>query len=301
MLTENFCYKNISFPVCSFAHMKNLINFLIQYSVVFLFLFLEVISVTLIAKNQDYQKSVFLSSSNSVASTMFEWSNSVVEFFKLRTANDNLSEENTALKNQLVKLQNQLVSLKKETPDSVHFRIPPEMEYQFIAAKVIKCTTNKTLNYITLNKGALDGIKPDMGVVSDEGVVGIVKTVSTKFSVVIPIINPKIEISCKFKRSNYSGGLLWNGEDSRYANLNDIARHVELALGDTLITSGLTSTFPEGIPVGNIEDFKIKTSDAYYKIKVKLAVDFRTLSHVKVINYLNYQEQKDLEKKSEEQ
>ena len=301
MLTENFCYKKTSFPVCSFAHMKNLINFLIQYSVVFLFLFLEVISVTLIVKNQDYQKSVFLSSSNSVASTMFEWSNSVVEFFKLRTANDNLSEENTALKNQLVKLQNQLVSLKKETPDSVHFRIPPEMEYQFIAAKVIKCTTNKTLNYITLNKGALDGIKPDMGVVSDEGVVGIVKTVSTKFSVVIPIINPKIEISCKFKRSNYSGGLLWNGEDSRYANLNDIARHVELALGDTLITSGLTSTFPEGIPVGNIEDFKIKTSDAYYKIKVKLAVDFRTLSHVKVINYLNYQEQKDLEKKSEEQ
>jgi len=255
----------------------------------------------LIVKNQDYQKSVFLSSSNSVASTMFEWSNSVVEFFKLRAANDNLSEENTALKNQLVKLQNQLVSLKKETPDSVHFRIPPEMEYQFIAAKVIKCTTNKTLNYITINKGALDGIKPDMGVVSDEGVVGIVKTVSPKFSVVIPILNPKIEISCKFKRSNYSGGLLWNGEDSRYANLNDIARHVELALGDTLITSGLTSTFPEGIPVGNIEDFKIKESDAYYKIKVKLAVDFRTLSHVKVINYLNYQEQKDLEKKSEEQ
>ena len=301
MLTENFCYKKTSFPVCGFAHMKNLINFLIQYSVVFLFLFLEVISVTLIVKNQDYQKSVFLSSSNSVASTMFEWSNSVVEFFKLRAANDNLSEENTALKNQLVKLQNQLVSLKKETPDSVHFRIPPEMEYQFIAAKVIKCTTNKTLNYITINKGALDGIKPDMGVVSDEGVVGIVKTVSPKFSVVIPILNPKIEISCKFKRSNYSGGLLWNGEDSRYANLNDIARHVELALGDTLITSGLTSTFPEGIPVGNIEDFKIKESDAYYKIKVKLAVDFRTLSHVKVINYLNYQEQKDLEKKSEEQ
>jgi len=301
MLTENFCYKKTSFPVCGFAHMKNLINFLIQYSVVFLFLFLEVISFTLIVKNQDYQKSVFLSSSNSVASTMFEWSNSVVEFFKLRAANDNLSEENTALKNQLVKLQNQLVSLKKETPDSVHFRIPPEMEYQFIAAKVIKCTTNKTLNYITINKGGLDGIKPDMGVVSDEGVVGIVKTVSPKFSVVIPILNPKIEISCKFKRSNYSGGLLWNGEDSRYANLNDIARHVELALGDTLITSGLTSTFPEGIPVGNIEDFKIKESDAYYKIKVKLAVDFRTLSHVKVINYLNYQEQKDLEKKSEEQ
>jgi len=281
--------------------MKNLINFLIQYSVVFLFLVLEIISFTLVVKNQEYQKSVFLSSSNSVVSDMYEWSNSVVEFFKLRAANNNLSEENTALKNQIINLQNKLSTLKPEVTDSIHFRIPPEMEYQFISAKVINSSTNKLLNYITLNKGAVDGIKIDMGVISDEGVVGIVKTVSNRFSVVIPILNPKIEISCKFKRSNYSGGLLWSGEDYRYANLTDIARHVEFSLGDTLITSGLTSTFPEGIPVGTIEDFKIKESDAYYKIKVKLAVNFRTLSHVKVINYLNFQEQKELEKKSEEQ
>ena len=298
---EIFCSSNNYFLRAVLQIMKNLINFLIQYSVLFLFLFLEIISFTLIVKNQGYQKSVFLSSSNSVVSGMYEWSNSVVEFFKLRTANDNLSEENTALKNQIIDLQNKLSTLQKTTPDSVHFRIPPEMEYKFISAKVINCSTNKLQNYITLNKGAIDGIKSDMGVVSDEGVVGIVKTVSNRFSVVIPILNPKIEISCKFKRSNYSGGLLWYGEDYRYANLTDIARHVELSLGDTLITSGLTSTFPEGIPVGTIEDFKIKESDAYYKIKVKLAVNFRTLSHVKVINYLNYQEQKQLEKKSEEQ
>ena len=254
----------------------------------------------MIVKNQEYQKSVFLSSSNSMVSGMYEWSNSVVEFFKLRAANDNLSEENTTLKNQIINLQNKLSTLKPEATDSIHFRIPPEMEYQFISAKVINSSTNKLQNYITLNKGAIDGIKIDMGVISDEGVVGIVKTVSKRFSVVIPILNPKIEISSKFKRNNYSGGLLWSGEDYRYANLTDIARHVELALGDTIITSGLTSAFPEGIPVGYIEDFKIKESDAYYRIKVKLAVNFRTLSHVKVINYLNFQEQKDLEKKSEE-
>lgn len=255
----------------------------------------------MIVKNQGYQRSVFLSSSNSIVSGMYEWSNSVVEFFKLRAANENLSEENTALKNQVINLQNKLSTLKPQAKDSIRFRIPPEMEYQFISAKVISCTTNKLQNYITLNKGAIDGIKPDMGVVSDEGVVGIVKTVSNRFSVVIPVLNPKIEISCKFKRNNYSGGLVWNGDDYRYANMTDIARHVELSLGDTLITSGLTSTFPEGIPVGVIEDFKIKESDAYYKIKVKLAVNFRTISHVKIINYLNYNEQKDLEKKSEEQ
>ncbi|HLP04383.1 MAG TPA: rod shape-determining protein MreC [Paludibacter sp.] len=281
--------------------MKNLINFLITYSIVFLFLFLEIISLTLIVENQEYQKSVFLSSSNSLVATMYGWSNSVVEFFKLRAANDNLSEENTALKNQIINLQNKLATIEQTAPDSVHFQIPPEMEYQFIPAKVINCTTNKLQNYITLNKGSDAGIQPDMGVISDEGVVGIVKTTSKRFAVVIPVLNHKIEISCKFKRSNYSGGLLWEGEDYRYANLTDIARHVELALGDTLISSGLTHTFPEGIPVGYIEDFKIKEGDAYYKIKVKLAVNFRTLSHVKVINYLNYKEQRALESESEEQ
>lgn len=254
----------------------------------------------MIVKNQEYQKSVFLSSSNTMVSSLYELSNSVVEFFKLKTANNNLAEENTALKNEIVGLRNKLSTLQPETADSVHFRTPPEMEYKFISAKVINNSTNKMQNYITLNKGALDGIKTDMGVISDEGVVGIVKTVSNQFSVVIPILNPKIEISCKFKRNNYSGPLLWSGDDYRYANLKDIARHVELTLGDTLITSGLTSNFPEGIPVGTIEDFNIKESDAYYNIKVKLAVNFRKLSHVKIINYLNYKEQKDLEKVAEE-
>ncbi|MDD3320197.1 MAG: rod shape-determining protein MreC [Paludibacter sp.] len=281
--------------------MKNLINFLIQYSVVFLFLFLEIISFSMIVKNQDFQRSVFLSSSNSVVSSMYEWSNSVVEFFKLRAANDNLSEENTTLKNQIINLRNKLSTLQKDGDDTLHFQIPPEMEYQFISAKVINSSTNKLQNYITINKGKVDGISVDMGVISDEGVVGIVKNVSDHFAVVIPVLNPKIEISCRFKRNNYSGSLLWSGEDYRYANLTDIARHVELSLGDTLITSGLTTTFPEGIPVGIIEDFNIKESDAYYKIQVKLAVNFRTLSHVKVINYLNYKEQRNLEINSEEQ
>ena len=101
----------------------------------------------MIVQNQGYQKSVYISSSNSVVSGMYEWSNSVVEFFKLRAANDNLSEENTALKNQVIKLQNKLETMKPEAKDSIRFRIPPEMEYEFISAKVINCSTNKLQNY----------------------------------------------------------------------------------------------------------------------------------------------------------
>ncbi|MBN2765074.1 MAG: rod shape-determining protein MreC [Paludibacteraceae bacterium] len=275
--------------------MRNLINFLIQYSVVFLFLLLEIISFTLVVKNQDYQRSVFLSSSNSVVSGLYQVSNSVVEFFKLSAANESLSEENTALKNEIILLQNQLSALSPELTDSLNYKIPAEMDYRLISAKVINNSTNKLQNYITLNKGARDGVQPDMGVISEEGVVGIVKTVSERFSVVIPVLNQNIKINSKFKKNNYSGPLVWKGRDYRYASLSDIARHVEFSLGDTLITSGFTNTFPEGIPVGIINDFNIKESDPYYNIEVKLAVNFRTLSHVKVINYLNYNEQRSLE------
>jgi len=275
--------------------MRNLINFLIQYSVLILFLILEVVSIGLIVNNQEYQKSVFLSSSNSAVASMYEVSNSVVEFFKLKAANETLSEENTRLKNEVMRLRNQASAFKPEKKDSIRFHIPPEMEYNFISAKVINSSTNKLQNYITLNKGLRDGIKVDMGVISDLGVVGIVKTVSDKFAVVIPILNDKIKVNCKFTKSNYSGPLQWTGVDYRYASLNDIARHVTFSVGDSLVTSGFTNTFPEGIPVGRIENFKINEGDAYYNIKVKLAVDFRTLSHVKVINYKNYREQRYLE------
>ncbi len=230
---------------------------------------------------------------------MYKISNSVIEFFKLRAANENLSEENTALKNQVIKLENQLSTLTKtEKKDSIRFKIPPEMEFDYISAKVINVSTNKLQNYITLNKGTRDGIKPDMGVISDEGVVGIIQSVSDKFSVVIPVLNPKIQINCKFTKNNYTGTLVWNGKDYRYANLADIARHVKFEKGDSLVTSGFTNTFPEGIPVGIINNFKIKESDLYYSIIVKLSVNFRTLSHVKVINYENYIEQKTLENES---
>jgi rod shape-determining protein MreC len=236
-----------------------------------------------------------MSSSNQVIASFYEMSNSMVEFFKLKASNETLSNENTALKNEIIQLRNKLSTISPAKKDSIRFKIPPEMEYEFISAKVINSSTNKMQNYITLNKGIRDGVKVDMGVISDLGVVGIVKIVSDKFAVVIPVLNDKIKINCKFTKSNYSGPLQWNGFDYRFANLNDIARHVKFSLGDSLVTSGFTNTFPEGIPVGTIDNFDIKSSDAYYSIRVKLAVDFRTLTYVKIINYKNYQEQRYLE------
>lgn len=252
----------------------------------------------MLIRNNEYQRSVFLSSSNSVAAGFYQITSSITDFFKLRSANESLSEENTELKNQIILLQKELETVFSKESDSLNYDLNVEQEYRFIDAKVINNSTNKVQNYITLNKGADDGIRPDMGVINEDGVVGVVSTVSNRFSVVIPILNPKLQIISKFKGSNYAGPIAWQGKDYRYANLLDIARHVVFNLGDSLISSGLTSTFPEGIPVGIVDDFLIKDSDPYYNIKIKLAVNFRTLSHVKVINYLHYVEQKELEERA---
>jgi rod shape-determining protein MreC len=276
--------------------MRKLIAFLIKFSVVILFILLELLSFGLIVNNNGYQKSVFFSSGNTMLASLYEISNSVVEFFYLRQANNSLAFENTRLNNEIIELRNQLNSANPHATDSTRaVYVQPENEISYIYAKVIHNSTNKMLNYITLNKGSRDGIRVDMGVVNEEGVVGIVSKVTEKFSVVIPVLNPKLQINSKFKKNNYSGPIVWEGKDYRFAKLNDIARHVKFSLGDSLITSGYTYSFPEGILIGTVDDFIIQESDAYYNIKVKLAVNFRTLSHVRVINYLNYEEQRKLE------
>lgn len=250
----------------------------------------------MIVRDNGYPQSVFFSSSNTVLASMYEISNSIVEYFYLRKANEGLAEENTRLKNRVTDLQNQLLSLQPEITDSTYLKIDPDRQISFISAKVINNSTNKVMNYITLNRGEKDGIEKDMGVINEYGVVGFISNVSENYSVVVPVLNPKTLINCKFKRNNYLGAIHWEDGDYRYANLNDIARHVQFSLGDTIITSGFTDAFPEGVLVGTVDDFSLSESDAYYNIKVKLAVDFRTLSYVKVIRNLHLKEQRNLEK-----
>ena len=275
--------------------MRNLINFLIRYSIVFLFLLLQTISFILIVQNREYQKSVLLSSSNSFVSALFQITSSVADFFSLNSVNQRLADENTLLKNELAALSAKFAAVEENTT----YRIPPELECEYVSAKVISNSTNKIQNYITINKGSLDGIQPDMGVVSGDGVVGIVKTVSNRFATIIPVLNPMLRISSKFERTNYNGVLLWEGNDYRYALLGDIARHVDVQNGDTIITSGLTTAFPESIMIGVVEDFSLGESSPYFDIKVKLAVNFRVLSYVQVIRYLNYSDQKEIEEETQ--
>jgi rod shape-determining protein MreC len=278
--------------------MRKLFAFLAKYSVLILFIILEIISFSIIVNNDGYRQSVFFSSGNTVVASLYNINNTVVEYFYLKQANEGLAKENVDLQNELATLKLKLDTLTAYPAGAQASSCDPNLEVTYILAKVINNSTNKQLNYITLNKGFRDGVRKDMGVINEDGVVGVVSNVSEKFAVVIPILNPRIHINGKFVKNDYNGFVNWDGIDYRFAKLNDIARHVVFSTGDSLVTSGYTHSFPEGILIGTVDDFNIDESDAYFDIRVRLAVNFRTLSYVKLIDYLNHEERLNLEKET---
>lgn len=244
-----------------------------------------------------FQHSAFLSSANYMAGELYQAESNVTGYFGLRYENERLVEENVELQNRITELENRLeLAREKSLPDSVPAYIFAEKHLSYIPAKVINFSTATQRNFLTINKGARDGVEVDMGVIDQDGAVGIVRAVSDRFAVVIPLINNSFSLSCRFLSNDKIGPLQWDGVDVRYAQLNDIARHVEAHEGDTLITSGLSDAFPEGIKVGVIEEARLEDTDAYYHLKVRLAADFQRLGYVQVIQNKTRREQKELEK-----
>lgn len=278
--------------------MRKLLEFLISKRHWLLFIFLEVISFVLIYRNNAYQRNIIFSSANAVSGRIASVSGGVVSYLNLREINRDLSEHNSRLELKILDLQEQLEILKTDTtrfegsaPDSTDHVFP----FDFVMARVIYNSISYISNYITIDKGSKDGIAPDMGVVSDKGVVGIVSSVSKNMAVVIPVLNPKFNLSCKLKGSSYFGSMTWNGRSIRYANLEQLPRHVEFAHGDTIVTSGFSTIFPPGVIVGTISSFENDKDDNFYSLEVKLSTDFTSLTNVRVIRNYRQKEQQELE------
>ena len=280
--------------------MRNLLNFLIKYNYWFLFLLLEVASFILLFRFNHYQQSVYFTSANGVAGKVYEISGGITSYFHLKTANEDLLDRNMWLEQRLSFLEN---VLKEKGLDSARLysmeRLAPT-EYQIFKANVIKNSLNKADNYITLDRGTTEGIRTEMGVVDANGVVGIVYKTSPHYSLVIPLLNSKSSISCKIVGSDYFGYLKWEGGNSRFAYLKDLPRHAEFNLGDTVVTSGYSTVFPEGVMVGTVDDMSDSHDGLSYLLKIKLATDFGKVSNVRVISRNGQDEQKALESRADE-
>jgi rod shape-determining protein MreC len=289
--------------------MKTLIKFFVTYGVFFLFLFLEIISVLLVVNNNQFQRTVFFSAMNEVAGSLYEQKQSVVGYFSLRRVNEELAVENATLRNKLMLTENELNVLLADSLKKHTLTLNPDQEYTAYSAKVINNSTNKAQNYITLNKGYDDGIRDGMTVVCPTGVVGVVSSVSQHFSIVMSLLNTNTYISAKIKGIVQKdsvgsvkdiGVLRWNEVDPRYAEMS-ISRHVPVHTGDSVITSGYSDFFPEGIMIGKVSEINKGNDDNLYDLKVELSVNFKTISYVNVFEYKHKTEQETLQLQTQKQ
>ena len=275
--------------------MRNLLNFLIKYNYWLLFILLEAISMIMLIRFNNYQSSVFFTSANHISGIIYEGVNEITSYFGLHDINKDLVKRNIELELQVEELSKSLRQYTQDTAAIHRLREGALHDFRICAASVVNNSVTKSDNYITINKGSDDRIKPEMGVVSGTGVVGIVYMTSRRFSLVLPVLNTKSNISCKISRTDYFGTLKWEGGSPLYAWVKDMPRHSEFTLGDTIVTSGHSAVFPEGIPVGTVDDMEDSHDGLSYRLKVRLFTDFARLEDVNVIQSSVGTEQTQLE------
>lgn len=264
--------------------MRNLIEFLARQHHWFVFVLLEAISLTLLFSYNNYQSSVWFSSANVVVGRIYDWSSQLEHFFSLTKVNEELTARNIALEEKISDLSEKLTTATKDSSYVKDSLLLPVQEMKLIPAKVVSNSIIQPDNLMTINKGSKDGVKKDMGVVCGTGVVGIVYLVSPQYSVVIPLLNTKSNISCKIENREYFGYLIWQGGATDIAYLDDIPRHARFKLNENIVTSGYSSIFPPGIKVGKILHVYNSADGVSYRLSIKLSTNFSTLRDVSVVD-----------------
>ncbi|RZP08099.1 MAG: rod shape-determining protein MreC [Flavobacteriales bacterium] len=290
--------------------MQQIIDFIIRKKDVVVYLILLSFSFALILNSNYFQKSKVLLFSNNISNYTTKNLNYFNEYFKLKELNYKLSEENLVLKNQLEKI-NEISNLDSLTNENFLYK----------NAKVISNNLSSFKNRIIVNKGIRDGIKNEMGVVSSDGIVGIIDNTTKRYSSIMSILNIEMKINAKVKRTEHFGTLEWDGFDTRHLTLNDISETAKIKVGDSIITGGMSLIFPEGINIGtvskiinqnethsntkdsafniNIKDDSIidlNNRENYLNIEVKLHNDMSNLNNVYIIESFNKKEFQKLKK-----
>lgn len=281
--------------------MQNLLDFLARHFHWLVFLLLETVSGILLFSYNSYQGSTWISTANAVVGKTLELQTDVEQFFSLKRLNEELSHRNIVLEQQLAIYREQLASnSQKQTPD-LGF-LPSDscsvgsVSSAAIPAKVIANTVDRRDNLITIDRGQVDGVRPDMGVISGTGLVGVVYMVGDHYSIVLPVLNSRSRISCSIRGRNYFGYLTWPGGSPVEAYVEDIPRHARFQKGDWVETSGYSAIFPKGVAVGRITNIYNSRDGLSYSLKVHLSTDFACLRDVFVINDVRLPEQRQLMK-----
>ncbi|RZK50428.1 MAG: rod shape-determining protein MreC [Pedobacter sp.] len=260
--------------------MRNLWIFISRYNAFFLFIIFFGISLILVVRNNSYQKSVTMGTTNAFVGAAYERLNILKRYINLGAANDSLALENAQLKTELLYF-NGIDSTSEEKIIDTNY----QEQYHIISARVIKNSTNLRNNFITINKGSASGLEKDMAVISpQQGIVGFITSVSPNFAIIRSLLNKETQISVLVKKNNAFGSLVWGDKnfDVRKAQVKEIPNHFKINVGDSIITSG-AGGFPKGIFIGRVSNTAVSTGDNFMTLEINLANDFSSLQYVYVI------------------
>lgn len=273
--------------------MQQIISFLYKNKLFILFLLLEVLAVLFTIQSHSFHKSKFVNSANFISGGIYDRVNNFKEFFLLKKENQRLSEENAYLRNLISLEPGDSLSTDVLVIDSLRHK----QKYSYTGAKVINNNYRKNNNYLTIDKGSNSGVEPDLGVINSKGIVGITKSVSNNYATVLSILNVNSRVNAKLKNSDYFGSLSWDNEDYNVVQLQDLPVQAAIYVGDTVVTGGKSTIFPEGIPIGTIRDFKTQ-NNRYEYINIGLFNDMSAIGYVQVIKNFDKLEIQNLEEKS---
>lgn len=275
--------------------MEQLGYFILRSRNFILFVLLEVLCFYFIINTNNYWSASFFNTSNAYAARMLAWSNAAREYTELHRVNADLALENEQLHAQLTRLQQGAPAAPAAyKADSIFAN-----RFTYTVAKVINNTTQFANNYITIDKGTDDGIRPGMGVISPTGVVGKVKLCNRHFSVVTSILHSEFLVSSKLVKADEIGSAKWDGVDPHRMKLLDISRYKPVNKGDSVVSSEFNSTFPPGILVGRVRAVGVQPNQTFHDITLDLATNFSNLSFVYVVENRLQNEQEQLEKQVE--
>lgn len=272
--------------------MRALIDLIIKNKHWFVFIGLEVLSLAFLFSYNGYQKSVYFTTANDVVGSTYNVISGITSYLHLQEENQALEQTNEELRRQIIEIQRQI---DEHHLDSI-LRMPSlPKKYDLVHAQVINGTLHKSNNLLTINKGEADGIRPEMGVVCSQGVVGIVYMTSEHYSIVMPILHVNSKISCRLRNSEYFGSLIWQRGYANIAYVTSIPRHAEVAPKDIVETNGFSDIFPPGLPIGMVHRINDSTDGISYMLRVKLFTNFTTLRNVSVITNYQSAERRQLE------
>lgn len=264
--------------------MRRLLDFLYQQREIAVFIGLEILSAWLLINFNNRYNASFLNSSNEAVASLIQTSNNVSNYFHLEEVNEQLMLENQELQEQLRMLRTEKLSFL-DTVD----------QFEVIGARVINNSFDRSMNFVTISAGRKDSVDVGMGVISSLGVVGQVKSVTENFATIYSLLHPKLLVSSKVKRTDTNCTVQWDQEAYDRASLKYIPRHIKLKEGDSIVTSGFNSVFPENVLVGIVDEMNLEEHMTFYEAKVKLATDFTSLYQVFVIKDLLKTEKDSLE------